>query len=288
MISSTSLYYLGLPMWSNRQWIGGVFPQGANSKNFLRHYSSVFSAVEGNTTFYALPSVDVVTGWKEQAQAGFRFNFKFPRKITHENFLRYCGVELSEFLKRVEPLADNLGAFMIQLPDSFEPRQLDDLEKFIKQLPSSFQYSVEVRHLDFFNQGEEEIALNQLLQSYSVDRVCFDSRALFSKTAVTEQEKDAQRKKPRLPVHAIVTSTNPIIRFIGSSDLHHNQQYLLAWVDKMTQWAEQGITPTVFIHTPDNARAPEQAAIFHQLLSGLEGWQPLSRTLKDEAQLAIF
>ncbi|MEH6558916.1 MAG: DUF72 domain-containing protein [Oceanicoccus sp.] len=288
MLSSTGLYYLGLPMWSNRQWIGGLFPQGANSKNFLRHYSSVFSAVEGNTTFYALPSVDVVKSWKEQAQAGFRFNFKFPRKITHENFLRYSGVELSEFLKRIEPLADNLGAFMIQLPDSFEPRQLDDLDKFLKQLPDSFQYSVEVRHLDFFNRGDQEIALNQLLQAHHVDRVCFDSRALFSKPALTEQEQDAQRKKPRLPVHAIATSKNPVIRFIGSSDFHHNQQYLLPWVDKIANWAQQGIRPTVFIHTPDNARAPEQAAMFHQLLSGLDGWQPLSRTIKDEAQLAIF
>jgi len=275
-------------MWSNREWVGGLFPRGANAKNFLQHYSSVFSAVEGNTTFYALPSVDVVKSWKEQAQEGFRFNFKFPRKITHENVLRYCGVELSEFLKRLEPLADNLGAFMIQLPDSFEPRQLADLEKFLEQLPDSFQYAVEVRHLDFFNRSEEEVALNQLLQSHKVDRVCFDSRALFSKPAVTEQEQDAHRKKPRLPVHAAATASDPVIRFIGSADFHHNQQYLLPWVKKITEWSQQGIKPTVFIHTPDNTRAPEQAAMFHQLLSGLDGWQPLSRTIKDEAQLNIF
>ena len=281
-------YRLGLPMWSNRQWIGSLYPQGANSKNFLQHYSSVFNAVEGSTTFYALPSAQTVASWKEQAQKGFQFNFKLPRKVTHENYLRYCGAELTDFFKRLQPLDECLGAFMIQLPDSFEPRQLGDLEQFIKALPSDYQFSVEVRHRDFFNRGEDEQRLNHLLQANDVDRVCFDSRALFSQPAVTEQEQDAQRKKPRLPVHAIATGSQPLVRFIGGSDLHQNQQYLLAWVKKFSEWQQQGLKPTLFIHTPDNKAAPEQAAMFHQLLIDVPGWQPLSRIIKDESQLSIF
>ena len=283
-----SLYGLGLPMWSNREWMGSLFPVGANSKSFLQHYSSVFNSVEGNTTFYALPTESTVANWKTQVQPGFRFCFKLPRKITHQNYLRYCGIELSEFLNRLEPLADNLGVFMIQLPDSFAPGQLPDLQRFLKELPSDYAFSVEVRHRDFFNRGDEEKALNQILQEYQVDRVCFDSRALFSRPAITEQEKDAHRKKPRLPVHAIPTARHPIIRFIGAADLHHNQQYLMPWVNKITEWQQQGITPTIFIHTPDNIGAPEQAAMLHPLLSHLPGWRPLSKTIKGETQLAIF
>ncbi len=286
--STEPFYYLGLPMWSNRQWLGGLFPKGASSKNYLQHYSSVFNSVEGNTTFYALPSQETVASWKQQAQQGFRFCFKLPRKITHENYLRYCGVELSAFFQRLEPLADYLGAFMIQLPDSFEPKQMNDLEAFLSQLPAGYQFSVEVRHRDFFNRGDEEQSLNRLLRDHQVDRVCFDSRALFSRPALSEQERDAHRKKPRLPVHAIATATQPIIRFIGSSDRQHNQQYLLPWVKKISQWQQQGITPTVFIHTPDNIDAPEQAAMFHQLLADIPQWQPLAKTIKDESQLAIF
>ncbi|WP_235015301.1 DUF72 domain-containing protein [Oceanicoccus sp. KOV_DT_Chl] len=281
-------YHLGLPMWSNRQWLGSLFPAGANSKNFLQHYSSVFASVEGNTTFYATPDKAVVQSWKSQAHTGFRFCFKLPRKITHENNLRYCGVEFSDFLKRLEPLAENLGSFMIQLPDSFAPRQLPDLQGFLKELPADFQFSVEVRHLDFFNRGDEEKQLNQLLRQHNVDRVCFDSRALFSRSAQTAEEKEAHRKKPRLPVHAITTAKKPIIRFIGGSDFHHNEQYLLPWVKKIAEWQQQGIKPTVFIHTPDNIGAPEQAAIFHQLLKGIPGWQPLSKLIKDEMQTALF
>lgn len=287
-IKHNRLYRLGLPMWSNRDWLGGLFPAGANSKNFLQHYSSVFSSVEGNTTFYALPSADTVKSWREQVQPGFKFCFKLPRKITHENYLRYSGVELSEFMQRLAPLDEALGSFMIQLPDSFLPRQLPDLENFLKALPSDYQFAVEVRHLDFFNRGEEEQQLNRLLQQYSVDRVCLDSRALFSRPALTEREKDAHRKKPRLPVHAVTTGQQPIIRFIGSADFLHNEQYLLPWVKKIGEWQQQGIKPTIFIHTPDNLAAPEQAAIFHLLLKQIAGWQPLSKTIKDETQLSIF
>ncbi len=287
-LSHSSLYHLGLPMWSNRDWLGDLFPAGANSKNFLQHYSSVFSSVEGNTTFYALPSVDTVKSWQEQVQPGFKFCFKLPRKITHENTLRYSAVELSEFVQRLEPLGEALGSFMIQLPDSFLPKQLPDLEKFLKALPSEYQFAVEVRHLDFFNRGEEEQQLNRLLQQYAVDRVCLDSRALFSRAAQTAQEKDAHRKKPRLPVHAIATATQPIIRFIGSADFLHNEQYLMPWVNKVAEWQQQGIKPTVFIHTPDNVASPEQAAIFHLLLKQLPGWKPLSKTIRDETQLSIF
>ncbi|MEE8059831.1 MAG: DUF72 domain-containing protein, partial [Pseudomonadales bacterium] len=235
-----------------------------------------------------LPSVDTVASWKEQAQVGFRFCFKLPRKVTHENYLRYCGVELSAFFKCLEPLADHLGTFMIQLPDSFKPKQLKDLQRFLTELPEDYQFSVEVRHLDFFNCGDEEQALNCLLHANHVDRVCFDSRALFSRPATNEQEQDAHRKKPRLPVHAIATGEQPIVRFIGCADFHHNQPYLLAWVKKLTEWQQQGLRPTVFIHTPDNIAAPEQAAMFHQLLVGIPGWQPLAKTIKGESQLTIF
>lgn len=283
-----SFYSLGLPMWSNREWLGTLFPRGTTSKNFLHHYSRVFNTVEGNTTFYALPSAETVAAWRSQAQPDFEFCFKLPRKVTHENCLKYSGVEVTEFLQRLEPLGEQLGPFMIQLPESFEPRMLADLEAFLQTLPQDFSYSVEVRHRDFFNRQGEERALNRMLRSYGVDRVCFDSRALFSRTAETGNEIDAQRKKPKLPVHALALGKRPLIRFIGSASAHHNAQFMLPWVVKIAEWQQQGLRPLMFIHTPDNRSAPQQAAGFHQRLNQIPGWRPLSVTIKDESQLTIF
>lgn len=282
---------IGLPMWSNRSWMGSLFPKEAKNKLNLQYYSQVFDSVEGNTTFYALPSKQTVVSWATQVRDGFRFSFKLPRTVTHENNLRYCGAELTEFFGRLEPLADSCGPFMIQLPENFGPRQLGDLEGFIKELPSAYRFAVEVRHSDFFNREDEERALNRLLLESNVDRVCFDSRALFSRPALTAEEKDAHRKKPKLPVRAIATSTQPIIRFIGCSDVEHNKQFFLPWVEKIRGWHEQGIQATVFIHTPDNVAAPEQAVILHSMLCEIPGWLPLDKPLlnsADETQLSFF
>lgn len=274
-------------MWSNRDWLGSLYPARANSKTYLRYYSGVFNTVEGNTTFYALPSEDVVASWKEQVQENFRFSFKLPRAVTHERSLRHSGSDLIAFFERLEPLAANMGSFMVQLPASFSPEQLDDLERFLGILPAEYRYAVEVRHPDFFRRDENEKALNQLLKKHCVDRVCFDSRALFSQPAVSEAEIDAHRKKPRLPVHALVTGSQPLVRFIGTANLQYNQQYLLPWVQKITEWVAEGLRPYVFIHTPDNGEAPLQADQFHQLLSKLPGWQPLPK-LASSTQASFF
>lgn len=274
-------------MWSNRSWLGSVFPAGANSQSFLKHYSAVFNTVEGNTTFYALPDQKVVQSWAIQAQPNFRFCFKFPKTITHDNALRHSGSQLQQFFARLELLSDNLGSFMIQLPATFAPENIADLGKFLGKLPQDFRYSVEVRHEGFFCRDDNEKILNRLLQANNIDRVCFDSRALFSLPATTAEETDAHRKKPRLPVHAITTGEQPIVRFIGSTSPEHNQQYFLPWVKKLSQWVRDGLTPTVFIHTPDNQQAPQQAMTFHKLLEDLPGWQPLPK-LASSTQASFF
>jgi hypothetical protein len=60
---------------------------------------------------------------------------------------------------------------------------------------------------------------------------------------------DAQRKKPKLPVHALVTAQNPLIRFIGSDDMEQNRQLFSVWLEKLPQWEQQS-TPYLFLHTP--------------------------------------
>lgn len=279
-------YRLGLPMWSNRDWNGSLYPSGANSQNFLQHYSSVFNSVEGNTTFYALPSENTVCSWREQLQSGFQFSFKLPKAVTHHGRLD-TGDSLTQFFHRLAPLEEAQGPFMIQLPATFGERQLDDLTAFIQSLPEGLSFAVEVRHPVFFQKGDAEKRLNNLLMVAGIDRVCFDSRPLFSRQASTDVDRDAQSKKPRLPVHAIATGRQPMVRFIGTADAGYNQQYFKPWQAKIAQCLEEGRKPLVFVHTPSNQQAPEHALAIHQQLSSLPGWQALTMTAPAE-QLGIF
>ncbi|WP_339672486.1 DUF72 domain-containing protein [Dasania marina] len=285
-------YYLGLPLWSNSAWLGSLYPAGSNSQNYLQHYSTVFNTVEGNTTFYALPSVATVDSWLRQAQPGFKFCFKLPKTITHSGRLKggrlQHGAELSAFFTRLQPLAEHLGPFMIQLPAEAGAHTVEDIVAFIAGLPQDFQFSIELRSLDFFRKDDLEKRLNQCLIKHQVDRVCFDSRALFSQPASTEAEKEAQRKKPNLPVHAIATANNPIIRFIGTKNSDYNQQYYQTWLPKIAQWCAEGKTPYFFVHTPANQVAPLHAQTLHDQLSHLSGWQPLAKTVQSKNQLAMF
>lgn len=251
-------YHLGCPVWSNRDWIGSLFAAGTKPRDFLRQYSAAFDTVEGNNCFYGLPKPDIVIRWRDEAAAGFRFCFKFPRAISHDQRLRGVATETAEFLERLRPLAeaDKLGPSFLQLPPSFSPDALPVLHDYLKILPQDFQVAVEVRHPAFFDKGEGERQLNRLLLERGLDRVMLDSRALFSAEPSDADTRTAQGKKPRLPVHAISLGPRPFIRFIGHPDVEANQPFLEPWLDKLVLWLSEGREPYFFAHTPNNRLAP--------------------------------
>ncbi|MBK8508848.1 MAG: DUF72 domain-containing protein [Candidatus Competibacteraceae bacterium] len=261
-------YHLGCPVWSNRDWLGELFSADAKPRDFLRQYSSVFDTVEGNNCFYGLPKPETVARWRDEAAPGFRFCFKFPRAISHERRLREAAEATAEFLERIRPLAEagRLGPSFLQLPPNFGPEQLALLEGYLRALPDDFQCAVEVRHPAFFAKGEEERQLNRMLFERGVDRVMLDSRALFASGSDDPDTRGAQRKKPRLPVHAISLGPRPFIRFIGQADPELNRPFLEPWLDKLALWLSEGREPYVFMHTPNSRRAPQLARLFHGLL----------------------
>jgi uncharacterized protein YecE (DUF72 family) len=261
-------YYLGCPVWSNRDWIGQLFTANAKPDEFLRQYSAVFNTVEGNNSFYGLPQLNTVLRWRDEAAPGFRFCFKFPRVISHERRLRTVAAETTEFFNRLSPLAStgHLGPCFLQLPPSFGPMDLSALGDYLVALPTEFQCAVEVRHRAFFAKGEEERQLNRLLLDRGVDRVMLDSRALFSADPTDPNTQTAQGKKPRLPVHAISLGQRPFIRYIGHPDPEANRPFLEPWLDKLELWLNEGREPYFFAHTPNNRQAPRLAQRVHQWL----------------------
>ncbi|WP_048221258.1 DUF72 domain-containing protein [Citrobacter sp. MGH106] len=214
------------------------------------------NCVEGNTTLYALPKVDIVSRWHAQTTDAFRFCFKFPATISHQAALRNCDDLVQEFLTRMSPLEARIGQYWLQLPATFGPSDLNALWHFLDTLPATFTYGVEVRHPAFFAKGEEEKQLNRGLHERGVNRVVLDSRPVHAAIPHTEAIRDAQRKKPKVPVHAVVTANNPMVRFIGSDDMPQNQQFFAVWLAKLSLW-RQTSTPYLFLHTPDIAQAPQ-------------------------------
>lgn len=258
--------YLGLPQWSHPAWPGQLLGVGARPAEHLAHYARVFNTVEGNTTFYASPTPETVRRWADAVPPQFRFSFKFPKEISHQSDLVSADKQVTDFIQLLAPLHDKLGLLKLQLPARFGPAGLPRLAAFFEGLPPNFTYALEVRHPDFFAKGEAERALNRLLMDKGINRIMLDSRPLFSVPATTPALVDAQGKKPRLPVHLLATANSPVVRLIGLPHPEDNHPFLPSWLPRWQQWLAEGKDLYLFIHTADNARAPELARQVSRLL----------------------
>jgi uncharacterized protein YecE (DUF72 family) len=279
-------YYLGCPGWGVKTWVGRLFPAGTRSSDFLARYAEVFNSVEGNTTFYALPTADVVARWNEQTPAHFRFCFKFPRAVTHDKLLVDCAAEVTEFLDRVTPLGDKLGTLMLQLPPRFDPTMLERLRGFFVALPGSFRYAVELRHDLFFAGGPEEDAAVDLLRERGIDLVMMDARGLHAGNGL--EQADVRARKPKLPVVMRATASRPIVRCVPHESFATGRHFVEPWAPQLARWIADGKQPFFFMHAPDDTFAPENAYAFHAMLRAHADVGELPRWPAEPRQLGLF
>jgi uncharacterized protein YecE (DUF72 family) len=255
--------HVGCAMWSHAPWQGRYLPHPLPSRERLQAYATWCNAVEGNTTFYAIPSLDSVRSWAEQTSPGFRFLLKLPREITHERRLTNVTDLVRGFLAAIEPLGSRARALWIQLPPSFSPADVGTLAAFLRRLPPEHRYAVEVRHRAFFENPQAERNLEQVLGDVGAEWVPFDTTVLFGKPPASEAEREAQAKKPRVPRRSRALTGYPVVRYIGRDDPEITAAGWRPWVTTVTEWLREGRSPTVFIHTPDNADALDLARRFH-------------------------
>jgi uncharacterized protein YecE (DUF72 family) len=276
-------YYLGCPSWNEPAWRGSLYPDSSPSADFLPLYARVFNAVEGNTTFYASPSSATVVRWAERMPAHLRFCAKLPRDISHNGDLRDQLSATEDFRRLLAPLGRRVAPFWLQLPASFGPQRLAELLAFIEPWQAG-ELAVEVRHPAFFAKGEEERSLNRLLHGRGIERICLDSRALFSCVSSAPAVLHAQARKPCLPLRPTAFSQAPQLRFIGHPELQANDPFMAPWLDKVAGWIDEGRTPYVFLHTSDNRLAPQLARRFHaQLMVRLPGLASLPEPIVEPA-----
>ncbi|MGQ9922026.1 MAG: DUF72 domain-containing protein [Desulfobacca sp.] len=135
---------VGTSGWHYDHWRGPFYPADLPAKDFLSYYQQYFQAVEINSSFYRLPTIQALTAWREGAPPGFRFAVKASRVITHLKKLRGVEQVLATFLERVSLLGPTLGPLLFQLPPRWH-RQPARLAAFLAKLPPSFRPALEFR-----------------------------------------------------------------------------------------------------------------------------------------------
>lgn len=282
-------FRLGCAVWSYRGWLGDFYPSGAVAKDLLRLYGDRLTAVEGNTTFYAVPPGETVQRWREQTPREFRFCLKFPQTVTHQGLLMPRLTDAWAFIERVQPLGDRLGCIFAQLPPNYAPNHYEDLRQFLQELRSCpIQIGIEVRNSHWFEPAPKA-QLNQLLTTHNITKVLLDTRPIYN--CPDDPQARSQRKKPRLPLHPELTNHLAIVRFISHPNPQYNETYLNEWTQHIQEWWTDHKNIYFFVHCPTEEHSPRTAKYFQEKLenTGISipplPWQALP---PEPQQLTLF
>ena len=267
--------------------MGNFFPAHTAQSDFLRFYSRHLTTVEGNTTFYALPSSETIARWRQETPAGFRFCPKIARDISHRPQVDASKKEIDVFTERLRGLGERLGVMFLQLPPAFSPAQIRELQGFLDFWPANLRLAVEVRHPQFFTEPYAK-ELNALLRQYSAARVIMDSRPIRTGSSEEKQVLQARERKPDLPVELAITADIAFVRYIGHPRMEVNDPLLNSWAQQMAQWLGQGITLYVFCHCPFEVHSPEICRTLYQKVSALVSLPPLPWQSEQPEQARLF
>lgn len=262
------MFYIGCPMWGYKEWVGNLFPPHTPQSDFLRLYSRQLNTVEGNTTFYATPSIETISRWCQETPTSFRFCPKISRDISHGANVSAMRDETLLFTERMRGLGERLGPMFHQLSPAFAPVQLPQLETFLAFWPHDLRLAVEVRHQSFF-QEPHATTLNTLLQRFQVARVMMDTRPIQVGSAKEKQVLQARERKPDLPLQLAITTDFTFVRYIGHPRMEVNEPLLDSWAHHMAEWLQQGITVYAFCHCPYEVNSPTICQELYRRVSSL-------------------
>jgi uncharacterized protein YecE (DUF72 family) len=250
-------FYIGCAVWAHDDWAGNFYPPGTPAGERLSSYARRLTAVELNSSFYAVPPIPTIQKWANDTPETFRFSPKFPKTITHTAQLKNVDAQARAFIGTMKILGARLGPLMLQLPPSFAPSRIPMLAAFLENLPEGLRIAVEVRHPDFFTpDGESE--LSDVLGAYKAGRVLFDSRPAHDSDSPDAET--AQERKPNVPL-----VTNPVhpefalVRYISSPVEAENEPFWAEWTPRLAAWVDAGRDIYFYVHCPVELHSPEFA-----------------------------
>jgi uncharacterized protein YecE (DUF72 family) len=235
--------YIGTSGFVYKGWEKTFYPEDISAKEHLEFYATQFPTVEINATFYRLPTLKMVKGWRDRAPEGFVFAVKGSRYITHLKRLKNLNGGLNKFIRRITPLKERLGPILWQLPPNLG-KDPDRLDNFLKKAPKTFLHAVEFRHRSWYD-GDEAF---EILRKHRVAHVSLSSLGM--------------------PMNLTVTADFVYIRFHGLENgaAHdYTREELEPWAHHIHQQRRAGRTVYVYFNNDWNVRAPANAKMLMEL-----------------------
>lgn len=238
--------WIGTSGWVYKQWAGNFYPKGWPKKDEFTYYARHFPTVEINATFYRLPSLKMVRGWRERAPDRFLFAVKGSRYLTHIRRLNETGAGLKKYFARLQPLRERTGPILWQLPPNFHKNEVNwqRLERFLSKLPRAYRHAIEFRHPSWMD--EQTMTL---LRRHRATNVWISSL--------------------RMPADHAITGDFVYLRFHGlEGGAYHDYttEELRPWAEQLVKAARKGIPAYVYFNNDLNTRAPLNAHALMELV----------------------
>lgn len=246
--------HIGMEGWTDRGYVGKIYPLKTKSRDFLMFYSKHFNAVEVNSTRFSLPKKTAVATWKDQTPDGFKFAVKLPQYISHQRVLNDEDVfaDVDKLLDTFGILEDKLGTCYLQLPSSFKAERLPELYHFAEYFPEEYELCVELRDAKLLadSNGFTDVVNN--LASYNISSSISD----------LPDRRDL--------AHMALSSKTAYVRLAGNR-LHATDYYRCdQWIDRLSEWISMGLeTIYFFVHQPAPNKS-DSATLVRYVIEHLE------------------
>ena len=162
---------MGTGGYSNKDWLGLLYPPGTKPATFLNIYSQHFNAVELNSSFYAVPGIKAFQGMVEKSGARVRFAVKVHQSVTHSRDAD--DDTYARLTESVEPLREvgMLGPFLVQFPYSFHRTKenriyLKDLVDRLAGERLAVEFRNQAWHVDDVLAAFEQLGLSYVSVDY--------------------------------------------------------------------------------------------------------------------------
>jgi len=234
-------YCIGCSGWYYDHWVGPFYPEGLPRGEWLKVYSDKFNSVEVNSTFYHLPSENVVKGWRKRTPDDFKISLKMNRIVTHEQRFRNTGEMIERFYELADILGEKLGAVLVQLHPE-EELDLEMLKKIGEKLDTEKENFIEFRHPSWY-----------VPEAYD----CLKELGLGFCIVST----------PDLPEKVLKTTENAFVRFHGTDkwyDYEYKKEELKNWAEKIKKLKAKRVY--AYFNNDAKARAPKNCEQLKRLL----------------------
>lgn len=233
--------FIGTSGWSYKEWARDFY-RGIRPKDQFDYYATQFCTVEINATFYRLPAVSTVHGWRDKAPPGFVFAVKGSQFITHMKRLTNLHGGVNRFFRRIKPMQGRIGPVLWQLPANFK-KDLPRLKNFLKRLPAAYGHAFEFRDPSWLDSETKG-----LLKHFGVAWVSVSSM--------------------QMPMDLSVTADFVYIRFhglAGGARHDYTASELEPWARHSMEQALQGRNVFAYFNNDLNVRAPNNAKLLISL-----------------------